>query len=209
MKQDRLHEELMIERCLSAAIIAALALAGPPAAAAGQENPQKLFEAGKYQGVIDLTPEGSPPEALYLKGLAHQKLNQADAARHVFHQLGGGEDWQAIGASMNFLMDGNLDGALEAAKTAVTKNPGLSQAHYQLGLTLEARGESPAAAEAFAAAAAASPQMAYAHYNAGMNYYKAKRIDRMAVYFENFLKLAPNAPERPAVESIMRTLRGR
>jgi hypothetical protein len=42
-----------------------------------------------------------------------------------------------------------------------------------------------------------------------MNYYKAKRIDRMAVYFENFLKLAPNAPEKPAVESIMRTVRGR
>jgi hypothetical protein len=51
--------------------------------------------------------------------------------------------------------------------------------------------------------------MAYAHYNAGMNFYKASRVDRMAVYFENFLKLAPNAPERPAVESIMRTVRGR
>jgi hypothetical protein len=42
-----------------------------------------------------------------------------------------------------------------------------------------------------------------------MNYYEAKRVDRMATYFENFLKLAPNAPERPAVESIMRTVRGR
>jgi hypothetical protein len=31
----------------------------------------------------------------------------------------------------------------------------------------------------------------------------------MAVYFENFLKLAPNAPERPAVLSIMKTVRGR
>jgi hypothetical protein len=31
----------------------------------------------------------------------------------------------------------------------------------------------------------------------------------MAVSFENFLKLAPQAPERPAVQSIMRTIRGR
>jgi hypothetical protein len=51
--------------------------------------------------------------------------------------------------------------------------------------------------------------MAYAHYEAGMAYYKAKRVDRMAVYFENFLRLAPNAPERSAVQSIMRTVRGR
>ena len=58
------------------------------------------------------------------------------------------------------------------------------------------RGDSAGAAEAFAKAAEADPRMAYAHYHAGMNYYKAKRIDQMAVYFENFLKLAPNAPEK-------------
>jgi hypothetical protein len=42
-----------------------------------------------------------------------------------------------------------------------------------------------------------------------MAFYKVKRIDRMAVSFENFLKLAPQAPEGPAVLSIMRTVRGR
>jgi hypothetical protein len=31
----------------------------------------------------------------------------------------------------------------------------------------------------------------------------------MAVYFENFLRLAPDSPERPAVQSIMRTVRGK
>ena len=42
-----------------------------------------------------------------------------------------------------------------------------------------------------------------------MSFYKAKRVDKMAVYFENFLKLAPNAPENPAVQSITKTVRGR
>jgi hypothetical protein len=42
-----------------------------------------------------------------------------------------------------------------------------------------------------------------------MAFYKSKMVDRMAVYFENFLKLAPDAPEAPAVSSIMRTVRGR
>jgi len=85
----------------------------------------------------------------------------------------------------------------------------LASARYQLGLVESARNKPAEAAEAFAKAADLDPQMAYAHYEAGMAYYKAKRVDRMAVYFENFLKLAPNAPERPAVQSIMRTVRGR
>jgi hypothetical protein len=51
--------------------------------------------------------------------------------------------------------------------------------------------------------------MAYAHYEAGMAFYKIKRIDRMAVYFENFLRVAPDAPESAAVQSIMRTVRGK
>ena len=85
----------------------------------------------------------------------------------------------------------------------------LAQAHYQLGLVESAQDKQAPAAEAFAKAAALDPQMAYAHYEAGMAYYKIKRVDRMAVYFENFLKLAPNAPEAPAVKSIMKTVRGR
>jgi hypothetical protein len=31
----------------------------------------------------------------------------------------------------------------------------------------------------------------------------------MANHFETFIRLAPNAPERPEVESILRTVRGR
>ena len=83
------------------------------------------------------------------------------------------------------------------------------QAQFQLGRALDAKGENAQAADAFAKAAERKPQMAYAHYQAGMSFYKAKRVDKMAVYFENFLKLAPNAPESPAVQSIMKTVRGR
>ena len=40
-------------------------------------------------------------------------------------------------------------------------------------------------------------------------HYRANRPDRMAIHFEQFLKLAPEAPERPEVLQIMRTVRGR
>jgi len=40
-------------------------------------------------------------------------------------------------------------------------------------------------------------------------HYRANRPDRMANHFEQFLKLAPEAPERPEVTQIMKTVRGR
>ena len=192
------------------ALIVVAAVPGSGVWASAQEDTRRLFESGKYQAVVEQTRNEAPPDAQYVKGLAHLKLNQTDEAKAAFRRLeGAGDAWRSVGQSAVALIDGNRDAALEAARAAVARDTGLAAAHYQLGLVLDVRGESPAAADAFARAAAANPQMAYAHYNAGMSFYKAKRVDRMAVYFENFLKLAPNAPERPAVESIMRTLRGR
>ena len=198
-----------MNRQFSQVVVVLLAVASMGAAAPAQEEARKLFEAGKYQAVVEQTTADQSAASQYLKGLAHLKLNQPDAAKEAFQKVGGDDAWRSVGQSAIALTDGNQDGALAAAKAAVAGNAGLPEASYQLGLVLDARGDAGGAADAFAKAAEASPQMAYAHYNAGMSFYKAKRVDRMAVYFENFLKLAPNAPERPAVESIMRTVRGR
>lgn len=179
------------------------------ARAGAQDSPRQLFEAGKYQAAVDKSAGDASPATLYLKGLSYLKLNQPAPAKEAFAQVGGDEAWQAVGQSAIALTDNNRDAALETARAAVAKNPGLAEAQYQLGVVLDAAGDHAGAADAFAKATQANPQMAYAHYYAGMSFYQAKRVDQMAVYFENFLKLAPNAPERPAVESIMRTVRGR
>jgi tetratricopeptide (TPR) repeat protein len=194
------------------AVTWAVALATPAFAqpAPAQEDIQKLFDAGRYQEVVDKTPADAPPDAQYRKGLARRKIDQHGEAKEDFGRLsGGGEAWSAVGESARAMIDGNLDGALEAARKGVQHGPELAQAHYQLGLVHDARSEHADAANAFARAAELQPQMAYAHYMSGMSFYKAKRVDKMAVYFENFLKLAPQAPERPAVLSIMKTIRGR
>jgi tetratricopeptide (TPR) repeat protein len=194
-------------RTLAAATLLFVLLASAGRSMA-QEDARKLFEAGKYQAVVEQSASDSSPAAQYLRGLAHLKLNQPDAAKEAFGRLDDGA-WKSVGQSAIALADGNQDAALATAQAAVAANAGLAEAQYQLGVVLEARSDRPAAADAFVKATQANPQMAYAHYHAGMNFYEAKRVDQMAVYFENFLKLAPNAPERPAVESIMRTVRGR
>jgi tetratricopeptide (TPR) repeat protein len=180
--------------------------------APAQDSPQKLFESGKYQEAIDNVKGRSdaPQEDVYLRALAHRKLNQNDDAKEAFQALERGDGaWKEIGKSGVALIDGNQDEAAEAAKKAVDADGNNAQARYQLGLVESARNNQQEAADAFAKAAELNPQMAYAHYEAGMAFYKAKKVDRMAVYFENFLRIAPNAPERPAVQSIMRTVRGR
>ena len=187
--------------------VAGVAQEAPP-------TPQKLFESGKYQEAIDRVKArpDAPQDQIYLRALAHRKLNQNDDAKEAFAALAGapeGDVWREIGHSGTALVDGNLDAAQAAAKKAVQASGDSAPARYQLGLVESARTDLPQAAEAFAKAAELDPNMAYAHYEAGMAFYKVKRVDRMAVYFENFLKLAPNAPEKPAVQSIMRTVRGR
>jgi len=179
-----------------------------------QLTPQQLFESGKYQEAIDKikSTADAPPEDVYLRALAHRKLNQNDEAKDAFGTLAahGEEDaWHHVGKSGVALTDGDLAAAEDAGKKAVEINGDLAEARYQLGVVLSARDNQAQAAEAFAKAAELKPQMAYAQYEAGMAFYKIKRVDRMAVYFENFLKLAPNAPEKPAVQSIMRTVRGK
>ena len=177
-------------------------------------TPQKLFESGKYQEAIDgvRAHPDAPPDQVFLRALAHRKLDQNDEAKQAFASLAGaaeGSAWRSIGNSGTALVEGNLDAALEAANKAVEADGGSAQARYQLGLVESAKNNQPQAAAAFAKATELDPQMAYAHYEAGMAFYKSKRVDRMAVYFENFLKLAPAAPERPAVLSIMKTVRGK
>lgn len=206
----RVWGEIMNKRRVFVAAALLFVVSAAAARSTAQENARKVFEAGKYQAVVEQTASDASPAAQYLKGLAHLKLNQPDVAKEAFGRLATADEaWQSVGQSAIALADGNQDAALAAAQAAVASNPGLAEAQYQLGVVLEAKGDRAAAADAFVKATQANPQMAYAHYYAGMNFYEAKRIDQMAVYFENFLKLAPNAPERPAVESVMRTVRGR
>jgi Flp pilus assembly protein TadD len=71
------------------------------------------------------------------------------------------------------------------------------------------RGDFNAAVQAFERAIEARPRFAYAYYQAGLAYDRIGRADLLAARFETFLRLAPEAPERAAVEGILRTIRGR
>jgi len=188
------------------------------ALAAGQNvaDVRQLYDAGQYQEVIhasDLASgdSDSASRLRYLAAQSYAKLKDADGARRMYQRLAdsGPGAWAPIGKSAVQTMDGQLDAALASADQAVGTAGSLAEAHYQRGLVLMARKDYGAAGDAFAKAIDLDPTLAAAHYYAGLASYRVKRIDLMTNSFSTFVKLAPNAPERPEVESILRTVRGR
>lgn len=155
------------------------------------------------------------PENTYIVAQTYLKLQNGEAAKVTLAKLierGANDPWALVARSERARIDQNMDEALSVAQAVVGQSaPGPVSAYalYQLGLVQSQGKDMQGAAESFEKATAIEPAFAYAHYYAGMAYSALHRVDRVASHFEIFLKLAPQAPERGAVESIMRTVRGR
>ncbi len=199
---------------LAPILAATLALALP-----AQEPPpptiQSLFESGQYAQLIDRVhaEEAPSPQDLYLAGQSARKLDPPDVeqARNWFSRLGGKDTdaWTFVGRSATAVVDGNTGQAIADGRKAVALAPGSFYAQYQLGLSYAEAKDFRNGAATLEKATTIDPSFAYAQYYAGLEYYQMKRVDKMATFFERFLKLAPNAPERPAIESLMRSIRGK
>lgn len=182
---------------------------------------RKLYEAGRYQEVVQAVAavEQPAPPLQLLAGSAHEKLQQPVRASERYEGLTAtpsGADqpvtdpWHFIGRSALLLNQTpkKIDEAVAAARRAVELAPANAHAHYQLGLALGNRRDYAGAAQAFEKTTEIDPAHAYAHYHAGLSYYQLRRLDQVARHFEAFLQLAPEAPERGQVMSVMRTIRG-
>jgi tetratricopeptide (TPR) repeat protein len=202
-------------RNLIAASLVAIAAATSASALQNESeptNPQQLYEAGQYDKAIRAVAAlpDAPPNATYLSALSHVQLQQRDAAKADLAKLSKGDEatpWGLVGRSATASLDGNATQSVDLAKRAVAMAPDDFFPNYQLGLAYSAAEQWEQAADAFEKASTIDPNFAYAHYYAGLAYSKGKRVSRMATHFEYFRKLAPNAPEGPAVETLMRRVR--
>ena len=192
--------------------VVALTMTAPVAFAQNASQVQKLFEAGQYQRVVESAQPDGDPAVLYAAAQSHQKLGETDRAVETYGALASrdeGDAWHYVGLSGQQLLGDDLNAAVESARRAVELASDMAEAHYQLGLVLAKREEWASAAAEFDKVTELNPSNAYAYYYGGLMHYRANRPDQMAIHFDRFLKLAPDAPERPEVMSIMRTVRGR
>jgi tetratricopeptide (TPR) repeat protein len=216
------REEAAVKTLRFAAAVAVAAALGATHAVAQTEQPpptpQQLFEAGAYQQALAALHEQHEQQPMatadhYLASLVLLRATppDVDGARAELDAVAADEDegWKKTADSARALLDGNAQAATDAGMAAVKATPDLLAAQYQLGLARAKAENWAGAAEAFERASQIAPTFAYAHYYAGLAYSRLKRVDREAEHFQLFVKLAPKAPERLAVESILRTIRGR
>lgn len=175
---------------------------------------QGLYESGRYAEVVSRVSAAAPavdPEALWLAAHSYLRLNQRDQPARRLQELSASSSnpaWQVTSDLALAGIDGSAD-AIDRARQAAGAFPMIWFVQYELGLADARRGDFTSAVQAFERAIEGRPRFAYAHYQAGLAYDRISRADQMATRFETFLRLAPDAPEVPAVEGILRTIRGR
>src|SRR5262245_42100077 len=108
-------------------IVLAMGLVFAAGSASAQDSArvQKLFEAGRFQQVVESVPPDAAPEALYTAAQSHQKLGSSDQALDIYRQLAGrgdGDPWSLVGLSGQQLLEDNTDAALDSAQRAVDAN---------------------------------------------------------------------------------------
>ena len=172
---------------------------------------QEWYESGRYNEVVSRVTTAAVtdvgPEALWLAAHSNLRLGRMNEAATLFRQLGAPDADPAWQVTAQLALADNTDGDARArqAASAFPDNPTVQ---YELGLAAARGRDFAAAAQAFERSIAADPTFAYAYYYAGLAYDRLRRADLMASRFDTFLRLAPQAPERPEVDSILRTVRG-
>lgn len=186
-------------------------LAGGTAAAQdAQESVQALFERGAYEEAVQKADaERGNPESTFFAAQALVRIADPARARVEYARLRdtGAADWAAIAEAGEAMVAGDLDAARAAADRAAATNGDNPFAHYQQGLIAARQGRNRDAADAFGRAVTLKPDLAYGHYYSGIAHQRLKEIPKMAEHFDQFMKLAPHAPEYGAVAGTMRGLR--
>lgn len=188
--------------------------ARPPSASPASTSPsasvQSLYEAGQYQAVLANTRAGDAT-ALWFAAQSHARLGQREDAQRLFAQLpavGAGPTWQVVSDLALALLADDGD-AIDRGRTAADAYPTDPFVQFELGLAHTRRNDLAAAAQAFDRCVEASPRFAYAYYGAGLAYERLGRADLMVIRLETFQRLASDAPERPEVDALLRTVRAR
>ena len=182
------------------------------AAAPARDSVQALYESGRYREVLNNIGVGDAgPAALWFAAHSSLRLGQHEEAVRQFARLptvGMSAAWRVVSELALARVEGDPE-AIDRVRTRPTALPLDPFVQFELGLAHASRDDFAAAAVAFDRCTEADRRFAYAYYYAGLAYNRLNRPDLMAARFELFQRLAPEAPERPEVESILRTVRGR
>lgn len=194
---------------VAVAVVLAVELALPGSAMAGQRpDVQRLFQSGSYEQAVEAARDGDPAST-YLGAQSLLKLNRNEQAAAEMARLRGNDQpaWKLIGESGEALIANDTGRAIDLARRAVEADGGNPFAHYQLGVAAAKASDWGSAVSALTRTIELKPDFAYAHYYAALAYQRQRQLPKAAEHFDAFLRLAPDAPERGAVQAILRTIK--
>jgi tetratricopeptide (TPR) repeat protein len=183
-----------------------------PANAPGSSTIQALYESGEDREIVNRVKNSVPDEAsgadrwfaaqsqLRL-GLRNDAINDLAALTQT-----SGDPAVQVAAQLAIGRLTNDEVTLGQARAAAGAFPESLFVQYELGLSYAVRNDFASAARIFEGCIATAPTFAYAYYQSALAYQHLDRPDIMANRFDRFVRLAPNAPERPEVESVLRTI---
>lgn len=168
---------------------------------------QRLFQSGSYEQVVEAARDADPAST-YLAAQALLKLNRMDGVAAEFARLkGNGPAWSLVGESGEALAANDAGRAVELARKATEADGDNPFAFYQLGMAASRASDWGTAAGAFERAIAIKPDLAYGHYYGALALQRQRQLAKAAQHLDAFLRLAPDAPERAAVQAILRSLK--
>jgi tetratricopeptide (TPR) repeat protein len=183
-----------------------------PASVASASSIQALYESGEDREIVDRVKNTVPNDATgtdrWFAAQSQLRLGLRNDAIDDLTALTqpGGDPAVQVAAKLAIGRLTNDEATLNQARAAAAAYPESLFVQYELGLSYAVRNDFASAARIFDACIATAPAFAYAYYQSALAYQHLDRPDIMANRFDRFVRLAPNAPERPEVESVLRTI---
>jgi tetratricopeptide (TPR) repeat protein len=153
-----------------------------------------------------VTPTAAPRDQWFAANSAARLGRGAETADRL-GRLATSTDpaWVTVASLMRTRLAGD-QGALAAALEASQAFSTHAAVQVERGRGHALRGEPEQAAAAFDRAIEADPRLAYAYYYGALAYNTLGQTAVAGARLETFLRVAPDAPERPEVRSILGTL---
>lgn len=203
-------------RILYAILTMTLMTAGSLSASAQNlENGIELYDAYKYteaeralSQVTEAEPENAQAhEYLGLALLGAGNVDAAESALNRAQELSPDSPSVKVGLARVFIERKQFDQAGTALQEAEALNGENADVPLYRGVIKLAQRNYQGAVDDLSIAISRKPSSAHAHYYAGLAWNGLRKPDKMVESFQNFLKLAPGAPEAERVKSLLRSVR--
>jgi tetratricopeptide (TPR) repeat protein len=171
-----------------------------------QYREQRYAEAeGTLRGEADARSDNAEARAMVGRNLAAlQRIDEGEAEIRKAQEMGLAEDRVNVALATAAIERRDAGRAMELLNRAIELNSNSAEAYHYRGMVKTQQKDFEGGIADLEKAAELDPSRAYTHYYLGLAYNGVKRPDQMARHLQEFLNMAPNAPDADKVRSVLK-----